>query len=705
MTDILQTLSTHWQQFTWLRPEWLWAMLPLLLLAYFSMRNRSQVSGWQQLIAPELLASLTQQLSKQRSQSVRWGWLGLAWLLCAVALAGPSFSRQELNTLKLSDALVIVLDLSPSMLAEDIKPSRLQAAHFKILDLLKLRAEGYTALIAYSGSAHVVAPLSDDANTLAALVSSLHPSIMPKLGSQAEDAINEALSLLKNANFTGGRIVLFTDDVVSSAQQTIQTALAEHPEYQFAIVGVGTEQGAPMPMADGQFARNERGQVAMFGLPWNDLTQFANKTNAEVFHIQRDAQAIEALAEADLAISQHEKNDSVIDLPQDHGFWLLPLIVLFTALAFLRRDYLLPSAVIVLALCLATPSSVVYANEADQASPAQPSTTSNAEQSTLWRDLWLTPDQQASRALAAGDADTAYQRFEDPQWKATAAYESGRYAEAETLFQQDSSPQGLYNLANAQAQQGKLSEAIANYERALTANPDLEDAKANKALLEELLKAQQQEQQQSDANGGEQSQPQQSQQQQSGEDSQNNESSQSTEQQDQQNDSEADQQQSESNNAADNNSSTKQSASDQAQPDNEQQASEQNFTEQSDSDPQSAEEQQAADDQAIAERAARAAEQTPEDTAGETPEQAPQGTAQPVNSSDDQPATPSEAVDIAVDEPQDTAMDESQQALEQQLRRVPDDPAGLLRNKFNYYYQLDMRQRRIQGQPQEQQRW
>lgn len=701
----LEQLPHYWQQFTWLRPTVLWLLLPLPLLAWWHLRKPLALQSWQALIAPELLRAL-RATTTSAAQPPRWGYLALAWCISVLALAGPSFSQQELNTLKLTDALVIVLDLSPSMLAEDIKPSRLQAAHFKILDILSARQEGYTALIAYAGSTHVVAPLSDDANTLAALVPSLTPNIMPKLGSQAEDAVEQAISLLKNAQFSGGRIVLFTDEVVPQAAAKIAAAINKASKYQLTIVGVGTEQGAPVPMANGEFIRDASGQVIMNPLPWQDLNRLANDAGAKLLHIQRDAARIESLADAEEKHASRDKTESKVDLPQDHGFWLLPLIVLFAALAFLRRQYLLPAAcVLVLAFAQLSPS---YAQTIDQ-NHSQPDTaveTSPVDDNKQqrWRDLWQTPDQQASKALANGDAETAYQRFEDPQWKANAAYATGRYAEAEQLFSQAESASAIYNTANAQAQQGKLQEAIANYQRALELDPTLADAEANKQLLEELLKQQEQQQQpgeQGQQGNGENSQPEQAQQQdqQSASEQQGDQASDS--QQDGQNTQQQAGEQQNAQQQAGKSGSKQQSNTDNADAENseaEQSSAQQNQQ-------QSAEQQASEQQQSIAQRAAEDANKDAAQQQAEQQQTEQQRTADLQRAENQQQTPPDSASQMAVPSDESTeALSEEQQALEQQLRRVPDDPAGLLRNKFNYYYQLDRHRRQPSGQ-QEQPRW
>ena len=125
-------------------------------------------------------------------------WIPILLLaLIAVAAAGPSLNRVELPVIKRADALVIVLDLSASMLAADVQPSRIQRSRQKILDLLETRDEGVTGLVVFAGDAHVVTPLTDDTRTIANLMPALSPSIMPLPGANATSGINMASELLE----------------------------------------------------------------------------------------------------------------------------------------------------------------------------------------------------------------------------------------------------------------------------------------------------------------------------------------------------------------------------------------------------------------------------------------------------------------------------------------------------------------------------
>lgn len=129
----------------------------------------------------------------------------LLFSLVIFALAGPAFEKRPQPVFKAQSALVILLDLSRSMDAEDIKPSRLNRARYKINDILKQRKEGQTALIAYAADAFVVSPLTDDADTITAQVPALETHIMPAQGSRLDLALQKARALFINGGQNKGR--------------------------------------------------------------------------------------------------------------------------------------------------------------------------------------------------------------------------------------------------------------------------------------------------------------------------------------------------------------------------------------------------------------------------------------------------------------------------------------------------------------------
>ncbi len=454
-----------------LRPLWLLSALPALALTFYLWRRQSSGANWRRAIAANLLAHL---LEPQHEQRQRWPWLALiGWLIAALAMAGPTWEKFPQPVLQKRDALVIVLDLSLSMYAEDVKPSRLQRARFKILDILNRRHEGVTGLVAYSGDAHVVSPLTDDTATIANLVPALAPDMMPNYGSDPVSGIEQAIQLLHNAGFERGRILLLSDEITDANIAAIAERIGGG-HWQLSIIGVGTEQGAPIPInSDGKndgFLKQRDGNIVVAQLHRERFEQLARQSHGRYSDLRVDDQDIDALLPIDLQTNNEARTvQREFDQWRERGAWLAMLLLPLAALAF-RRGWLL----MLLILPLSTPSEALE-----------------------WSDLWQRHDQQAQQAIDAGDAKTAAEKFRDPAWRGAAQYRAGDYATAAQTLKNIDTPDADYNRGNALARAGQLPEAIAAYDAALQKNPNLADAKANRELVEELL--QQQKQQQGDS--------------------------------------------------------------------------------------------------------------------------------------------------------------------------------------------------------------
>ncbi|MGB0899689.1 MAG: VWA domain-containing protein, partial [Psychrobium sp.] len=196
--------------FHFLRPAWLFAIVPLLLLVYFTLRAKRKQGQWHQVL-PKHLASLLidEGDGAKRHQS------GLVATLCAIlatlALAGPTWERIEQPLFKVRQAQVIIADMSLSMYSTDLAPNRLTRAKFKIKDLISRLSEGETGLVAYAGDAFVISPMTQDVANLNNLLPALNPQIMPVYGSNPSIAIERALELLTQTQYSQGQIYLITD--------------------------------------------------------------------------------------------------------------------------------------------------------------------------------------------------------------------------------------------------------------------------------------------------------------------------------------------------------------------------------------------------------------------------------------------------------------------------------------------------------------
>jgi Ca-activated chloride channel family protein len=509
----------------------------------------------------------------------------LAALIAILGLAGPAWQKLPQPVEKKSDALVIVMDLSLSMFAQDVTPSRLAKARQKIVDVLRMRQEGSTGLVAYAGDGHAVVPITDDRHTIENLLSALSPAMMPVLGSRPATGLALARELFRNAGLFEGRILLITDGIKRASEISDFRDAA----FPISIIGIGSRDGAPIPInrrgEPTRYLTDDLGREIRPGLEESALIQAAQQSYGRYSALTIGDRDLEIALSTPLPTEDASiEVDREFDIWADMGFWLcLPLALMMLA-SFQRGLFVALTFAVMLPepafAQVSTPSS--SANSVGEAAE----TVSNPF-TTVLNNLWQRRDQQAYEAMVEGDAVTAAQLFADQQWRGSARYRSGDFSGAAGDFAQDPSPTGLYNQGNALARLGRYQEAISQYDQVLADDPNQEDATFNKALLEQLLEQQQQQEQ-----------------------------------------------------------------AEQQQQDKQQQQSQR---------PQGGETEE---------------EQPSEDDGPpQEPEQKP---AESEDSSESENAEETSEEDGSADR------DEKQEALEQWLRRVPDDPGGLLRRKFQH---------------------
>ena len=456
--------------FHFLRPAWLVLLLVFALLCWRLLRRRDAGGVWQSICDEALLPYVLVQRRTSRGP-LNLGLFVTGGIAAIIALAGPTWERLPSPVFRDGSALVLLLDLSRSMDAADISPSRLERAKFKIMDILRQRREGQTALIVYAAEPYVVTPLTNDVATIESQLPALRTGIMPSQGSAGASAIERGIELLGQAGLMSGELILITDGLdlaeLENAKRSIAGAKAS---VRLSILGVGTTGGAPIPDSGGGFIKDARGNIILERLRPTHLRELASVGRGLYRSVRTDDKDISVfltLTENNL----NQRNTAVTDLFADRwrefGPWLLLGLIPFAPLAF-RRGIL--TLIVTIGIAAAT-----YPDPA----------------SAGW---WSTPDQEASRRFEQGDFASAAETFENAAWRASAHYRAGNY-EAAADIPADADVEYQYNRGNALARLGRLEDAIGAYDETLTRIPDHEDALYNKALLEELLQQQEPEQQ------------------------------------------------------------------------------------------------------------------------------------------------------------------------------------------------------------------
>ena len=426
-----------------LRPEWLWGLLALPVIAWLWSRRLRRDNAWRASVDAHLLPHLLAPASNARTR----GAMATALLACALAvlaMAGPAWRQVAQPSWQSRTPLVIALDLSSATNATDMPPSRLLQARAKIATLLRERAGGQVALIAFADDAYTVSPLTDDAANVALFLDALAPDVMPVDGHRPDRAVRRATALLQQAGFDRGDVVLLTDH--GDAESNAAAGAAAKEGVRVSVIGLGTAQGATVQEPGGSASR-----VALDAGSLRALASAGGGGYAALSPDDADLRTLGVLeARTTDAISSQGRTGRSW---KDEGYWLLlPLMVL--ALFAFRRGGGAMAILVVLLL----PPGFAGAQEA-KPTPVEGS-------------LWRREDQVAARRMDAGES----------------AYRRGDFAGAATSYDGVPHADAQYNLGNALAKQGRYEEALSAYDAALRAHPGMEDAIANRKAVEAAMK-------------------------------------------------------------------------------------------------------------------------------------------------------------------------------------------------------------------------
>jgi Ca-activated chloride channel homolog len=431
-------MADFWARFHFLRPQYLWLLVPLAigLLSRFVRARRA--SPWRPFVRAELLEHLERQSSKVRSFAPEALALGLG-IGATLLAAGPSYRAQGESGDPAQSPLIVVFELSRSMAETDVSPSRAERARLELADLLRARPTSPTALVVVAGTAHVLMPFTDDVAALLPSVLALSPELMPSDG-QNFSAAAKLVEGLMAASETTPAVLLVSDGLPAPAADAFRS-LAQKHKLGLIALSLGGEDAE---------------RRALGRLVSDDIElRFASRDIKELLGAIANARAGQVPAD-DGRFWRDEAPTWA---------WLLALGVA----AWFRRGFLLPSRARVQKL-----SSLALFLSLTGCSPAV-------------EGLWLTPDQQGRLAFERGHYLEAAERFHDPRWKGLSYYAAEKWDQAAATFVTLDSAEGHFLLGNAYAEGGKLQSALHAYQRALEKRPTFRAARRNSERISELL--------------------------------------------------------------------------------------------------------------------------------------------------------------------------------------------------------------------------
>lgn len=446
-------LSFSWQDFWFLRPQWLWGFIPVVAIALMFLLSYRRKEEWKKSFSEHLLPFVS--IPGTRKQFL-WPRVGMVFLLSlmVLGLAGPTWEEQEQGGDRTEAALVLLLDLSRSMLAEDIQPNRLDRARLKIKDLFAAQPGISTALVAYAATAHTVVPFTKDYRVIEQQMDALRPDIMPMQGTNLREALALSDSLLFRVEAPSS-ILLVTDGILEEDVAFIREIARES---RMEIMILGTPGGAVIPEGRGVL-RDALGEPVVAGFDPSILTELGALPGVNIVTVTLDESDVRILA------MHIRKNLEFISDPdqaevqwKDAGYWLLIPLVLISLLWF-RRGWMVHWSWILIMLMLLPACS-----GSGDLSPA---------------DLFRTRDQQGKKLLEKQEVEQAAERFESAQWKGYAWAEAGELEKAAEAYSLETNASGFYNLGIVYARMGDADAAREAFSAALELDPDFELAEEN----------------------------------------------------------------------------------------------------------------------------------------------------------------------------------------------------------------------------------
>ena len=424
---------------------WLLCILPVLILI--------RLIGWKRRHAklkklgdPELLKQLMPGISKYRP-TVKFCLMLSALALLIVMLARPQMGSKISHDKRQGIETIICLDISNSMLAEDVVPSRLDKSKMLVENLVDNFTNDKIGLIVFAGDAFVQLPITSDYVSAKMFLQNITPGLIQTQGTNIADAIDLASKSFTQQNNVGRAIVVITDGENHESGATEAAAAAKKKGINVFILGIGNTKGAPIPMGDGGYLKDHSGNTVMTALNENMCKELAQAGSGQYIHVDNTSDAEKTLND-DLAKLQKGDTSSVIYSEYDEQFQAVGILVIL---------------LLILEICILEVKNPLLRNikffeKAFSMGKA-------AKSSQLGKTSILLLLLIVNSALAFAQNDRTFIR------QGNKLYRTQKWAQAETQYRKAISKnakntRALYNLGCALMMQQKDSMAMVQYQHA-----------------------------------------------------------------------------------------------------------------------------------------------------------------------------------------------------------------------------------------------
>ncbi len=500
---------------TFAQPFFLYGLILLVVLFIFLIwANRRRKAALVRLGDPTLTGTLSQSLNRRgRNWKSILSFLGLALMM--IALARPQWGSEVQMVEQKGLQVMVALDVSPSMLAEDIKPNRLSRAKMEIVDLMKHLGGDEIGLVLFSGASFIQFPLTNDYATAQNFVQSANPNLISKPGTAIGAALQMATNGFDPKRASQKVIVLITDGEDHQPDTLEMAKKAADAGVKIFAIGFGSPQGAPIPAGDAQsnasgFLKDNKGEVVLSKLDELTLQKIAQTGNGGYYRASAGGEEITALLGA-LSTMQRENLTSQFETTGIERFQIFLSIALLALIlinlipertrmiwqhlfsptfkSLILFALLLP---FVLSACSASPQRLN--NEGNEAYQRKDYPAALEKYQRAQKDL----PEKAEPSYNAGNTYYRQNNYEQAQQTLLQSLQKANDSEPKNPTHQSLAGNAFHNLGNTFYNTNRFSEAIEAYKESLRLNPKDMDTKYNLelALQKQQEKEQQQKQQQ-----------------------------------------------------------------------------------------------------------------------------------------------------------------------------------------------------------------
>ncbi|MBI5142167.1 MAG: VWA domain-containing protein, partial [Nitrospirae bacterium] len=479
--------------------RWLIWRAPLAFLAFW-LGARRRGNAVAPFASETMIARITRGFDgKRRKLSAVLVCLSLLFL--SIALSGPLYGFKWREVERKGVDIIVALDCSRSMLAEDIKPNRLARAKRKVIDLLNRLEGDRIGLVAFAGTAFLQCPLTLDYAGMNVFLQSLSPDYLPVGGTAIAEAVDAAIDGFDPKSPAERAVILITDgeptggefaggDLVEAAERAKKAGI------RLFIVGVGSAEGAPIPLPGGGFRKDDSGNIVLARLNEDALKQMAALTGGAY------ARSVSGDMDWDVIYNKgirggmeaRKLESGKLRVWEDRFQWalfpaMLALLIEMTIPVLRRRRFPFIALMAFIPLAISPDAALAGAGgdvragiERYNAGDYKPALESFLKAQT---DAPETPE----AAFDVGDAQYKNGDYEGAMKSWSAAARGAK---------DDLKARAVYNMGNAAYRLDKLENAVKHYEEALKIKKDDEDARRNLEFVKRKIEQKKEEQKQHD---------------------------------------------------------------------------------------------------------------------------------------------------------------------------------------------------------------